>query len=486
MSVKESEEKEFLSSVTRISQKLLEWIKEAGSCLLVTHYDADGICAASIISRLLLWIDIPFHIKVFEQLDEERIYWVKENSHYNCVIFTDMGSGQRSLISTELADRYVVIIDHHTPEPLSVQRDTVIELNPHNHGIDGSTRASSSGVAYLLVRQAMPERAYILSPLGVIGALGDRQDQGKHFSLIGINKVAVDDGIKHGLIKTELGLRLFGLRSRPLLKCLEYTFDPYIPGLSGNEVACYNFLRNVGIEPAKGGQLRYFNSLSREEVRKLATELIKYSISMGLSVKESERIFGTLYLLVREDSNSPLYDAREFAMILNACGRMDRHDLALMLAMGQRGRFLDEALGEVEEYRKKLSRIINEIKNNRSLYIKEYDHLAVLDVSGKVSSKMLAAIASLLASSRVWNITKPLLAITLLDEHTLKVSFRKPLLIEVKYKDVDLGKLLSKAARKFSGVGGGHKSAAGGTFKAEVKQELIGHLNDTISKLVGS
>jgi len=486
MNNKRDEIRKFSNYITQISKKLLEWIKETGNCLLITHYDADGICAASIISKLLFWMDIPFHIKVFEQLDKEKIDWIKENSHYKCIIFTDLGSGQKSLINTELTDRHVVIIDHHIPEAFNVRENNVIELNPHNFGVDGSTQASSSGVAYLLVKQIIPERAYLLTPLGVIGALGDRQDQGKHFSLIGINRIAVEDGVEHGLIKTELGLRLFGLRSRPLLKCLEYTFDPYIPGLSGNEIACYNFLRSVGIEPVKDGKLRYFSSLTREEVRKLATELIKYSISVGLSVKESERIFGVLYLLTREDPNSPLYDAREFAMILNACGRMDRHDLALIIAMGHRGKFLEEALREVEEYRRKLSQILNELKENSSNYLKEYEHLVVLDISGKASSKMLGAIASLVTSSKVWKIDRPLLAITLLDENTLKVSFRKPLLVNAKYEDTNLGKLLSKAAQEMDGTGGGHKNAAGGTFRIEVKQRLINYLNNKISKTVSS
>jgi len=485
MSVRKEEEREFLSYIAQTSRKLLKWIKETESCLIVTHYDADGICAASIISKLLLWTDVSFHIKVFEQLDEGKVNWIKENSHYDYIIVTDMGSGQKSLINVKLSDRHVLILDHHIPETSNLQGGNVVELNPHNFNIDGSTQASSSVIAYLLAKHTIPERAHLLSPLGVIGALGDRQDQGKHFSLTGMNKIAVDDGVKHGLIKTELGLRLFGLRSRPLLKCLEYTFDPYIPGLSGNEVACYNFLRNVGIEPVEGGKLRYFNSLTREEVRRLATELIKHSISVGLSVKESERIFGVLYLLTEESPDSPLHDAREFAMVLNACGRTNRHDLALIVAMGHRGKFLEQALKEVEEYRKRLSRILNEIKSNRSGYIEEYDHLVILDVSGRVDSKMLAAVASLLASSKVWNVNKPLLAITSLDENAIKVSFRKPLSVETKYKDINLGKLLSGAARKLGGTGGGHGNAAGGTFKADLKQALISYLNDNISKAIG-
>ena len=477
--------RDFLHDIGRAAESLLASLEERRSCLIVTHYDADGVCAAAALARTLCQLDTPFHIRVVDQLDETVIGWVKRNPHYKCVVMTDLGSGLLSRLEAELSDREVFVVDHHIPEP-EAEGGAVREVNPHRFGIDGSTQASSSTLAYLLVRSALPEEAPTLSPLAVVGALGDRQDVGRHFSLTGLNEIAVRDGVEHGYIKRELGLRLFGLRSRPLLKCLEYTFDPYLPGLSGDEAACYNFLKSIGVKPSEGGKLRYFKSLSREEVRRLATELIKYSMSVGLSVRESERIFGTTYLLPREGEDSPLYDAREFAAILNACGRVERHDLALLLAMGVRGRVLSDAMREVEGYRRALSSAINEVRNSRERYVSELDHLVVVDLSGRVSSRMLAAVASILASSKVWGITKPLMAITKVGEDALKVSLRKPISIDAKYRAVNLGQVMRSVADELGGVGGGHENAAGGTFSADLKSELVRAVEAEISRAISA
>ena len=480
-----SEITQFLSYIKKKSSELVNILKKHGYCLLVTHYDADGISSGAIFSRILQWLDCSFHIRVIEQIDEDFLSWISDKTSYQCIVFLDMGSPCKSLILEYLSDKSVIIVDHHViDEEENIEASNVLEINPRFFNIDGSSMVSASGLCYFIAKSINEEKAIKLAPIALLGALGDRQDKGKHFSMIGLNQIIVRDGIKHGLIIEDLGLRLFGLRNRPLVKCLEYTFDPYLPELSGDENACFNFLKNIGINPVKDGELRYFKSLTREEISKLATELVKHIITHGYSAQDAEKIFGKNYFLPFEDEESPLYDAREFAMILNACGRMNKAHLGILLAMGIRDKILEEAMKEVDNYRKILSTTIRELEKSFNKVVKEYSHITVLDLKNKVNTRVVPAIASLISSSRKWGIKKPLVVLSESDE-IIKISIRKPYTIAEVYEKINLAEIMKEVSKEFKGSGGGHESAAGGTFLKSDKDEVIRAINRIIGRLIG-
>ncbi len=474
--------KAFLNFIRDISNKIASTLKSHGNCLVISHYDADGLTSAAIFMKLLQWLDVSFHTRIVEQVDSELVNWIFDKTAYSCIVFLDMGSSSKSIIEKNLRDKDVIIIDHHVPEGESLSRN-IIEINPRYFGIDGSVHVSTSGLCYFVTKSITGHKSIELSQVAIVGALGDRQDRGKHFSLIGLNEVIVKDGIKQGLIRSEMGLRLFGLRNRPLVKCLEYTFDPYLPGLSGDESACFNFLKSIGISPIENGKLRYFSSLTKEEIKKLATELIKHLIMSGLSVKEAERIFGITYYLPKEGEESPLYDAREYALILNACGRMNKSHLGVLLAMGYRDTILNEATKVVDEYRRLLASLMKELTKSYGKIVKELKNIILIDFGKKVSSRVVPALASLISSSRKWSMNKPLVVISE-DDEKIKLSLRKPSFIAEKYEKVDLAKVMKEVAITLGGVGGGHESAAGGTFRKEVKELVINKIDELIEKYV--
>jgi len=62
-----------------------------------------------------------------------------------------MGIQQQELDAVEviirLKDKEIVILDHHKVE--NNERDTIIHVNPHFFGIDGSKEVSGAGVVFL-------------------------------------------------------------------------------------------------------------------------------------------------------------------------------------------------------------------------------------------------------------------------------------------------------------------------------------------------
>ena len=427
-----------------------------GSALVVSHYDADGLAAASILARTLMKLGFAIHVVVLEQLTPAGFARLEKLAPgYPLVLLADMGSSALPQLS-KLGAETVVVLDHHLPGD---RAEGVEEVNPHRFGIDGSREVSSSGLAYLLARELEGERAVELAPLAVVGALGDRQDVGKGFRLIGLNRRVVEEGIEAGLLEERVDVRVFGGGSRPLVKALAYTTDPFLPGITGDEGGALAFLKSVGVEPAVEGRLRTLNELDREEKRRLASALVKLLLSAGYSVQEAERVYGATYVVVGEPQDSPLRDAREFAQMLNAVGRMGAFELAVALGLGVRGEALLKAADIAGQYRSLLARAFKCLREESVM--KEARACVVVDFRGRdfLSERMSGALASLLLPY----VKGGKILLVLVDSpEGVKVSARAKEGLRA-----HVGELMAEAAKRVGGVGGGHESAGGATVPAD-------------------
>ena len=459
-----SRKEDFLRYISEVADKLRE---SKGPALIVSHYDADGISAASIVCKLLSELGIFYQLKIVEQLTPKMFSSITSSS-YNPVFILDMGSG---LKRPQIKDKEMFILDHHLPSREDRTDDDVYELNPNLYGIDGSTDISSSGIAYLLARELMDE--YVtLSPMALIGALGDRQDVGEKFSFKNINLFILNEAKKYNIVQVRIGLRLFGSLSRSLVKALAYTVDPYIPGISGNEAASLNFLTKIGIKVVKEGKPRTLKDLSEDEVRALATELIKYMINTGLPVSEAERIFGYNYYIRREQS--PLADLREFSYVLNACGRMERHDLGIALCLHRSGEHVREALSLLKDYRRVISETLSFIRGNKDAIVRTYERVLHISLGDVINDKTAGAIASLITSSEANTSHKVICVSVNSKDNLVKLSLRKGKKVQ---KDIHIGEILSKLSEKYGIVGGGHENAGGALIRRDKLNEFLNDLD---------
>ncbi len=443
--------------------------------LVVSHLDADGLSSGSIITHALLGAGFSPHHRVVKQLDPEVVKEVASTG-YRHVIFTDMGSGQKPMLK-ELEGKSVFVIDHHQAEQCAPDPN---EINAHLFGFDGSNDISASGTAFLVARK-MSESNNSLARLALVGALGDLQDKGERGTFTGINAKIAEDAEKAGMLIIKKGLKLYGFESRPLVKCLEYTMEPYLPGLSGDEGACFKFVKSLGIDPRRpDGSWKPISDLSKDDLKVVISGMIKYLISQGLSSRDAESIVGVIYAFPNEAPDSPLRDAREFASSINACGRLGKYGLGIAICLGDRDHALAELKSTLTEYRKTISRHLGWLEKTKEA-VKILPNLQVIYGGDTIDDKIIGTIVSIAFSMKPFTNDKPIMGLSNASG-VVKVSGRGT--VDLVRRGLNLGVLMRETAEKVGGTGGGHNIAAGAQIPLGKEEEFISLADAALSKMV--
>jgi len=386
--------KEKLDADTRNQiKKFAENLNAHDDFLLVSHYDADGVAGCAIIADLLNFLGKNYEFKILRQLDSTTVNTIKTERRN--IIFTDMGSGQIQLIKENFTDKNIFIIDHHLPhqEYLKTEIETenlkIEHVNPHIFGIDGAFEVSGSGMCYFVAREL--ERK-VLADMAIVGAVGDMQDSSG--ALIGVNREILDDGVTEGVIKFKKDIRLFGRESRPLSYMLAYATDPFIPGVSGSENSASDFLLSLGIKPRNDGGWVNYVDLKFEERQKLISSL--YIKFLNFNPYAAKSLIGEVYTLLKEKKRTLLRDAKEFATLLNSCGRQKMPEIGIYVCLGDRDEMFKKALSVLEGHRLMIRRGMEYLKING---LKEREKFYYFDAKSAIDENIVGIIAGMSYSS---------------------------------------------------------------------------------------
>ena len=343
-------------------------------------------------------------------------------------------------------------------------------------GIDGATDVSGSGVAYF-VAKAVNRANVDLAPVALVGALGDMQDKYEQRSLCCLNEIIVNDAVAAGLLKVEKDLTFFGRETRPIHRTLATTTNPFIPGLSGEEDKALVFLANLDIPIKQGEKWRALCDLNEDEKKRLCSALADHLLSKGLHL-EVEKLIGYIYVLTKEEPNTALRDAREFAVVLNSTGRMDRPSLGIAICMGDRGAALEESNKILEDYRKNINKYLGWVMEKPER-MRELQNIYVIYGENFINEKIIGTVSSIIVSGLANN-EKPLIAFANVEkEQAAKFSARTT--EAAIRKGVNLGEVMRLASEAYGGKGGGHNIAAG----AQVPLDKIEDFVKTVDELVG-
>ena len=504
----------------RSGEVAAERLKRAGSVLIIGHIDADGITASSIASVSLRRARIENSVHFVKKLDEAAIK--KVHAHpADTFWFVDLGSAMLS----KLDEDRCIITDHHRPEPL---KEEVLyregHVNPHLFRIDGSTEVSASGVTYMVAKKMNPQNQD-LSAMAVVGAVGDFQESAEG-RLIGYNRSILDDAVALGLIRAEKDVRLFGRETRPLPAFLQYSSDPaLLPFITHrrrmsivdiinedrtahdeDHMECIDLVRKAGVEIVDGGSLRTWSQLTRYEKRRVVSAVVERIIEAGKGVATVRRLIGEVYSLSPDLPGSPpgwltastendagkadervpplamraVLDAKEFATLLNACGRHDRPEVGLAVCLGDRGKGLEEALRQQEDHRQSLRRAIDLIRCDP-----EFGTMTVtrggtalssvryFNARDRIEDTILGTVAGILIGTAGIPADRPLIGFALSGDGTctIKVSGRgTPVLTAM---GLDLASAMREASTSVGGAGGGHNVAAGATIPEGKEEEFL-------------
>ncbi|MGO8805895.1 MAG: DHH family phosphoesterase [Candidatus Bathyarchaeia archaeon] len=464
----------FLAQAAEASKSILETAKKDGFIHVFSHLDADGIAAAGVIGKTLFRLNAKFRIRITQQLDEKIVGEIVADKP-QLVIFTDFGSGNLNLLNEKIPNSKTLILDHHQPNGNS-NNTNFVQVNPHMFGIDGASDVSGSGVAYF-VSKAVDPKNVDLATVALVGALGDMQDKYDQRRLCSLNEIIVDDGVAAGLLKVEKDLTFFGRETRPIYKMLATTTNPFIPGLSGEEDKALAFLASLNIPLKKDDRPRALCDLNDDERKRLCSALADHLLSKGLHM-EVENLIGCIYVLTKEEPNTALRDAREFAVLLNSTGRMDKPSLGIAICMGDRKAALEEANKILEDYRKNINKYLSWVAEKPER-MRELDSIYVIYGESFINEKIIGTVSSIIVSSLANN-EKPLIAFANVEkEEAAKFSSRTT--EAAIRKGVNLGEVMRLASEMHEGKGGGHNIAAGAQVPLD---EINGFIKD-VNELVG-
>lgn len=465
----------------RTAAKAASIIKEAAKqkarILLVTHFDADGISAGSITLSAVRRLETPTHLRVIENLSDRSLEEL-DSIEAEVVVFTDIGSGYLSLISKGLRHRQIVIADHH--QALGDPPTNLYHFNTHLLGYDGSMEISGAGTAYLLARAIDPHNRD-LAAMAVVGCLGDQQDKGPKRTLTGLNAEVLSDAIQATNIEETQDLVLFGRQTKPIHRAIASTTTPYLPGLSGEEDKCLALLDMADIPTKVEDRWRTITDLSTDEKRRLVEKIIQHAISLKMSGEIALDLIGTVYTLTREDPWTPLRDAREFATLLNACGRMGKAGLGIALGLGDRGSAFEEARQVYDDYRKWLAKYMNWLTTEPSA-LKQEGNVVIVRGEEVIDENMTGAVSSIVSSSNLFGEDKVTLVVTSTKHGEAKVSARAT--DHLVAKGVNLGRILQTLSSNYAGNGGGHAIAAGATVGRERLEKFLEELERIINSVL--
>ena len=450
-------------------EKLRTNIEGGNEVAIITHLDADGITAGSIMATAFRRMGARYSVRAVNDMNSSVVENMKAEGR-DFYVIADLGGGWASNLRKALDDKWVIIDHHEITEDEILTDDGGQILNPWKFGIDGGTEVSAGGLAYL-VASALDLKNRDLSAIAVVSAVADRQDQGDKRSFSGLNAEILKTAQSLGLVSADLDILLSGRETLPPHAALAYTLFHYIDGLTWKKEACYLLLKDAGIKlKDNDGRWRVLAEFSQEEKSAIVEAITKFVGGSDKRLYEIllDDLIGYVYTLTREDKRSLLRDAREFSTVLNACGRIGRAGVGIAICMGDRNTALSTGEEIVSTYNMTL-------RNNISTIFSEKWRLtddcktAFINGDGILEEAMLGAVSSLL--SRSPSLRGRLLFVrTLTKDGTYKFSSRKCLDCK---SQANLGMIMRQCSKALSGVGGGHSAAAGCRIPSSALEDFI-------------
>ncbi len=423
-------------TIKSVKEKFLEKTKDKET-LVISHFDTDGITSAAIMIQALKKLDRKFSVKILKNLEEKFIHKLPQNK---VILFLDLASGSLDCIK-EAGLKDVFIIDHHE----------VIQEIPEGVEIVNSwlneEKISGSGLTYLFCNE-IDSYNKKFAKLAVLGMIGDLMEENietlENFS----------DGLINEDIKKIRGLMIYP-STRPVNKALEYSSQPYIPGVTGDYHGVIEILREAGIEPSKG-KYKSLIEFNEEEMKKLTTAIL-----LRNPKAKNRKMIGNIYLL---KFFNKLEDARELSAMVNACSRLGRSDAALSFCM-ELSNAKKDAEGIHTKYKQHIISGLNFVSKAEKIEGKGF---IIIHAYDKIKDTIVGTIASILSNSPMYD-EGTVITTMAYYEDKIKVSVRN-----VGRSGRNVRELLSAAVEELGGGEvGGHEFAAGCLVHRDKEKEFI-------------
>lgn len=452
------DEQALLLKAEQFGAKISDSAKRHENILVACHYDADGICSATLISQFIYKNEGHCEIRAISDPSTKNLERIR-TANFDLVIFVDLGSGISDGIPKFLGDKWL-IIDHHSISEDELKKEASQKiLNPWQFGYDGSKDISCAGLSYFLTER---RRDDLSSFLALVGALGDAQDVGPRKSLIELNAKIAENASSSHQINTRVDLLFQGRDVRPIHEAVANSVFCFLPGLTGNKDACLATLRSAGLDLKINARWKTIGDLGEEEKQQVLSAILPHLSGTTIAVDE---LVGTVYCSNSVDEYSLAHDARDFASLLSACGRTGKSGIAISLCLGTSPDLTNEIEAEFSHYRTELVRTVQGLISSPDRFV-DRQHYSLILGDGILNEKMTGAVCQVLSTlNRSKN--KIVFLRTTTQDGDVKVSARLG-----KGVEIDLGAMMHSIAQATFGVGGGLSTRAGSKFSIARQQEF--------------
>ena len=413
--------------------KFLEISKDK-EILIISHFDTDGISSATIIIKSLKKLDKKFSVKIIKSLDEQ---FIRELPKDKIIIFLDLASGSLHHIKNSNL-KNVFIIDHH-----EISEEIPGEINIINPELNNKEKISASVLTYLFCKE-LDQSNKEYAKIAILGMIGDSLE----------NKInELNDKISNNGDIQKIRGPLIYPSTRPLNRTLEYSSNPYLPGITGNIKGVLELLREIGLNPEEG-KYKSLIELNEEEMEKLiATIILKCP-------KSKEDIIGDIFLL---KISNRLEDARELSAMINACSKFGESGTAIQTCMG-----IAQAKKKAEaihvRYKQLILSGIKYAENAEKIIGKGF---VIINAKEEIKDTMAGTITSILSHSRLYE-EGTIITILAHYEDKIKISCRV-----VGKNGRNVREILNNIITIIGGEIGGHYNAAGATISQDKEEEFL-------------
>lgn len=351
------------------SQKLLTEIELQKDIFILSNSTVDGIISSAIIFISIFDNNGSCTIRSCSNDIRETIKEAIDEKH-DFYIFTDFDSNIFEFIKELLKENNFLFIN----TDLTTDRKKVEKadnfINPFIYNIDSKDQINVSGLSYLLVKNYCRDIIHN-SYLPIISAISKEQDDRKDRQLTGLNKEILQSAVNLNLIEERKMLTFGEIGSSSIINVLENNVMHFIKELTWNREACIKVIKDAHATFINDGKIRSFNEFDENESLKILDSIEKLLCENLNSLKKKDiknTLFGYNYILVKEEIDSYLQNARSFANALNCCINSNNSGLALSVCLGDRSSVLTEIAGQVHNYNNQIKKLSTQLFGEKWRY----------------------------------------------------------------------------------------------------------------------
>lgn len=250
--------------------------------------------------------------------------------------------------------------------------------------------------------------------------------------------------------------------TRPIDRILEYSSNPYIPGVTGSYKGVLELLKDAGISKTEQN-FKSLHELSEEEMSRLVTAIML----RGISELEISKIIGNIYLV---KFFNKMEDARELSALINACSRMDKPFISLGFCLGNA-----ESRKAAEKiyitYRQQIVSALRYVSETEKISGKNY---TIINAKDNIKDTIIGTITSIISHSPTYPEGTIIIALAY-NEDKIKASARI-----VGKEGKNLREVLNKVVVQLGGEVGGHPNAAGCLISKDKESLFIEELKKVL------